>query len=108
MPKNVVSIVTRRTWIARAHPRLETHVHGTLNYAEAEAFGCFMEDVSLGGAKLCPVERLLVDDIYQLSIPKFDFVAPIRVIWTSEDFYGVAFCVERPLPRFWGRHFERA
>jgi len=67
-----------------------------------------MEDVSLGGAKLCPAEPLLVGDIYQLSIPKFDFVAPVRVIWTTEDFYGVAFCVERPLPRFWGRQFETA
>ena len=100
MASNVVSIRTRLAWSARAHPRLETHVHGTLEYAAGEGIGCFVEDVSLGGAKICPADGLLVGDKFQLSIPQFDFIAPIRVIWTNEDFYGVAFCVERPLPRF--------
>ena len=69
-------------------------MHGTLNYAaEAEAFGCFMEDVSLGGAKLCPADLFCGATCSNFRFRSL-ICRPCSRVWASEDFYGVAFCVE--------------
>ena len=91
MSLNVISIATRRVWIARADPRFDADVLGNLTDAAGATIGCLVEDISVGGAKVCATERLGVVDVLKLTIPEYKFTAPVRVIWTSDDDSGVAF-----------------
>src|SRR5688500_498102 len=90
MSGNVVSMVTRRVWTARADPRYNADVLGYLTDSGV-SIGCLVEDISLGGAKVCATERLLADQCFQLTIGEYNFTAPVRVIWTSDEDSGVAF-----------------
>ncbi len=96
MPAKVVSIITRRTWIARADTRDETHMLGTLQDAAGENVDCLVENMSLGGARVCAEERLVVGESLRLSIPEFAFTGPVRVIWETSEAAGLAFPRNRP------------
>jgi hypothetical protein len=93
MAWNVVSIVTRRAWMARVHPRHEADVLGNLSNGR-ETLDCLVEDVSFGGARVWTAEQLSVGERLQLSIATFGFSAPVTVVWSSPDGAGLAFEVQ--------------
>jgi hypothetical protein len=86
-----VSMITRRVWTARADPRYNADVLGNLTDTLGVSIGCLVEDILLRGAKVCATERLLADQCLQLTIGDYNFTAPVRVIWTSDEDSGVAF-----------------
>jgi hypothetical protein len=47
---NIVSIITRRPWKPRAHPRYEAEALGSLVMPGRPAIPFLVEDISLGGA----------------------------------------------------------
>jgi hypothetical protein len=91
MSIKIISIATRRAWIARADPRFAADVLGNLTDAAGATIGCLVEDISVGGAKVSATERLLAFDLLKLTIPEYELTAPVRVIWTGDDNSGVAF-----------------
>jgi hypothetical protein len=91
MSNNVISIVTRRAWIARADPRHEADVLGNLTDAAGGTIGCLVENISVGGAKVSATERLMATQCLHLIIPEYKLAAPVRVIWAGDDDSGVAF-----------------
>ena len=44
------------------------------------AIRCRVDDISLGGAKVRPVARVLVGERFHLLIPEFEFAAPVTVV----------------------------
>ena len=91
MSSDVVSIVTGRRWAPRADPRHEMEAIGNLTNGARESIGCLVEDVSHGGAKVCAAEQVLVGEQLRLSIPEFNFVAPVTVVWATVEAAGLAF-----------------
>jgi hypothetical protein len=92
MPPQVFSIATGREWLPRAHPRHRANdVLGRL-IDGAASVGCLIEDMSLGGARLCPDERLCMGDRFRLVVPELALTVPVRVVWTTADNVGVIFC----------------
>ena len=57
----------------------------------SQSIGCLVEDISIGGAKVCAAERVLAGEQLRLSIPEFNFVAPVTVVWATVEAAGLAF-----------------
>ena len=94
MPSQVISIATGREWLPRAHPRYGANdALGTLASLGCASLGCLIEDISLGGARICPDERLCVGERFSLTVAEFALTVPARVVWTNDDYVGLAFCM---------------
>ena len=83
MSSDVVSIVTGRRWAPRADPRHEMEAIGNLTNSARQSIGCLVEDISHGGAKICAAEQVLAGEQLRLSIPEFNFVAPVTLVWAK-------------------------
>ncbi len=71
---------------------------GVLQNVSTASIGCLVEDISLGGARLCAEEKLVPGDCLRLAIPHFGFTAHVRVVWATTDCAGVAFPTKRSFP----------
>jgi hypothetical protein len=92
---HIISIVTRRAWISRAVPRLETDVLGRLTNDNEMSIGCLVEDISLCGARVCAAERLLAGEQLWLSVPEFEIALLATVVWSTPEGAGLAFLRSR-------------
>ena len=94
MPSQVISIATGREWLPRAHRRYRANDElGRLSSSRSASLGCLVEDISLGGARICPGERLCVGERFWLTVAEFALTVPARVVWTNDDYVGLAFCM---------------
>jgi hypothetical protein len=91
MTSNVISIATRGLWTVRADARQVAEVLGTITNSAGDTVGCLVDDVSLGGARICAAERLCLGERLRLSIPEFEFSAPVAVVWSTDEASGLAF-----------------
>jgi hypothetical protein len=90
LPSNVVSLVTRRAWMERAHARRDTEVFGVLS-AGTVAISCLVEDISVGGARVCAENSVVIGDFLRLSVPELNFTAQVKVVWVTTEAAGVSF-----------------
>jgi hypothetical protein len=92
MKSNLFSFATGRVWTERAHARHSIEGIGTLTRITGPgSLDCLVEDVSLGGARVYPTEQVMIGQRFRLSIRRFNFTAPIKVVWATQDGVGVMF-----------------
>ena len=66
---------------------------------EQTGIGCLVENISVGGAKVCATERLSLGEGLRLSIPDLPFSCPSTVIWATQEAAGLAFPKRSALSR---------
>jgi hypothetical protein len=72
----------------RRHPRVNVRLPGLLqDTSEPSRVFCIVENISMGGAKVAPESALaalsLDRQALRLSIPQFDFIMPVRLVWKT-------------------------